>query len=186
MGSQKQTVTFEKGAHVVYPAHGIGRVADIETQEIAGFKLEFLVVEVPKGKLVLRIPRARVATSGLRPVMNAAQAEEVLAVLEGRARKSRTLWAKRAQDYEGKINSGDPVALAEVVRDLSRAADDAASYSEKAIHETAVERLVSELAIALDVTETEAGRRVEEHLARRPKRGGAETEADGEADAAAA
>jgi CarD family transcriptional regulator len=184
MASQKQTTAFAKGDRVVYPAHGVGLVADVVEQEVAGFKLELLVIEIPRSKMVLRIPRAKVASSGLRPVMSKAQAEDVLSALEGRARRSKALWSRRAQDYEGKINSGDPLALAEVVRDLSRAADDAASYSEKTIHEAAVERLAAELACALDVTETEAGRRIEQHLAKRPSRAGQEP--DGEAEAAAA
>lgn len=186
MGSQKQ-VAFEKGMTVVYPAHGIGKVAEIEHQEIAGFKLELLVVEIPRSKMVLRIPRAKVASSGLRPVIGKAEAQAVLSLLEGRARRSRSLWSKRAQDYDAKINSGDVTALAEVVRDLSRApGTEDASYSEKTIHENALERLTAELAIALDLTASEVDSLIARHLAKRPTRGGPESDANDETDAAAA
>lgn len=181
MGTQKQATTFAKGMAVVYPGHGIGRVTGIETQELAGFTLELLVIELARNKMVLRIPKAKVASSGLRAVVSPERAREILGMLEGRARRSRALWSRRAQDYENKINSGDIAALAEVVRDLSRAAGDEASYSERTITETATERLVAELAQALDVTETEAGRLVATHLGNRPGRGAAEADAESEA-----
>ncbi len=175
---------LSKGDTVVYPAHGVGKVADVETQEVAGLKLELLVLTFAKERMTVRVPRARVKSSGLRRVVDADGAAKVLDILGGRGRRSRGLWSRRAQEYEGKINSGDIASLAEVVRDLYRSSTaEAASYSERGIYENAFARLVSELAVALDKTETEAASLAEARMAARKPAAGAQDD-DAEAEAA--
>lgn len=184
MGSTKAaTHDFAADDAIVYPAHGVGKVVSIEETEVAGYKLELLVLHFAREKMTVRVPRAKVATSGLRKVVTAQEAERVLGMLSGRAKRSRGLWSRRAQDYEGKINSGDLASLAEVVRDLHRAAGDTGSYSERNIYESAFARLVGELAVALDRSETEAAAMAHDKLGQRV-RGGATDEDEPEAEAA--
>src|SRR6476620_440834 len=109
---------FRTNEYVVYPAHGVGRITAIEEQEIAGFKLELFVVAFDKDKMVLRVPTAKAASVGMRKLAEADQIQKALTTLTGRARIKRTMWSRRAQEYEAKINSGDLIAVTEVVRDL--------------------------------------------------------------------
>lgn len=161
-------LSFEVGQKVVYPAHGVGTVDAVEEQEIAGFKLELVVLRFEREKMVLRVPMAKVASSGLRPASDRKEAEATLGLLSGRAKKSKAIWARRAQDYETKINSGAIASLAEVVRDLYRPDGvEPASFSERSILENAMARLCGELAVSLDVTETEAEIRVVSALGKR-------------------
>ena len=111
---------FKPGEYIVYPAHGVGQVTTIEEQEIAGFKLELFVVSFAKEKMTLRVPVAKAASVGMRKLSDPAMIEKALEVLTGRARIKRTMWSRRAQEYEAKINSGDIIAVSEVVRDLYR------------------------------------------------------------------
>ena len=144
---------FKTGEAVVYPAHGVGRITAIEEQEIAGFKLELFVVSFEKDKMVLRVPTAKAASVGMRKLAEPAEMQKALDVLTGRARIKRTMWSRRAQEYEAKINSGDPVQIAEVVRDLHRnAGQPDQSFSERQIYEQALDRLAAELA-AIDRTD---------------------------------
>ncbi|MCA0400737.1 MAG: CarD family transcriptional regulator [Proteobacteria bacterium] len=162
---------FKPGEHIVYPAHGVGQVMAIEEQEIAGFKLELFVVSFAKEKMTLRVPVAKVASVGMRKLSDAAGIEKALEVLTGRARVKRTMWSRRAQEYEAKINSGDILAVAEVVRDLYRSeAQPEQSYSERQLFETALARLVDEVAAVDASTETEAMKRVEGSLSKSPRR----------------
>ena len=134
MSSKKTTQRegFKTGEHIVYPAHGVGRIMAIEEQEIAGFKLELFVVTFAKEKMTLRVPTSKVAAVGMRKLSTTAAIEKALEVLTGRARIKRTMWSRRAQEYEAKINSGDIIATAEVVRDLYRSeAQPEQSYSER-------------------------------------------------------
>ncbi|MFY8157022.1 MAG: CarD family transcriptional regulator, partial [Rhabdaerophilum sp.] len=125
----------------VYPAHGVGQVTAIEEQEIAGFKLELFVVSFTKEKMTLRVPVAKAASVGMRKLSEAPDLSKALDVLTGRARIKRTMWSRRAQEYEAKINSGDLIAVAEVVRDLYRSeAQPEQSYSERQLFETALAR----------------------------------------------
>lgn len=184
--STKKTMqrdVFKPGEFIVYPAHGVGQVTAIEEQEIAGFKLELFVVNFAKEKMTLRVPVAKVASVGMRKLSEAAAIAKAMEVLTGRARIKRTMWSRRAQEYEAKINSGDIIAVAEVVRDLYRSeAQPEQSYSERQLFETALARLVDEVAAVDGSTETEALKRVEASLAKGPRRARATDAAEPEAD----
>jgi CarD family transcriptional regulator len=178
---------FKTNEFVVYPAHGVGQILAIEEQEIAGAKLELFVINFMKDKMTLRVPTAKVANVGMRKLSEPALVKRALETLKGRARVKRTMWSRRAQEYEAKINSGDIVAIAEVVRDLFRSeSQPEQSYSERQLYEAALDRLSREIAVVQHVTETEAVKEIESQLAKSPRRGAkaeAEVEADGEAEA---
>jgi len=176
---------FKTNEFVVYPAHGVGQILAIEDQEIAGAKLELFVINFMKDKMTLRVPTAKVANVGMRKLSEPALVKRALETLKGRARVKRTMWSRRAQEYEAKINSGDIVAIAEVVRDLYRSeSQPEQSYSERQLYEAALDRLSREIAVVQHVTETEAVKEVESQLAKSPRRGAkTETEADVEGDA---
>jgi CarD family transcriptional regulator len=178
---------FKTNEFVVYPAHGVGQILAIEEQEIAGAKLELFVINFMKDKMTLRVPTAKVANVGMRKLSEPALVKRALETLKGRARVKRTMWSRRAQEYEAKINSGDIVAIAEVVRDLYRSeSQPEQSYSERQLYEAALDRLSREIAVVQHVTETEAVKEIESQLAKSPRRGAkaeAEVEADGDADA---
>jgi CarD family transcriptional regulator len=178
---------FKANEFVVYPAHGVGQILAIEEQEIAGAKLELFVINFMKDKMTLRVPTAKVANVGMRKLSEPALVKKALETLKGRARVKRTMWSRRAQEYEAKINSGDIVAIAEVVRDLYRSeSQPEQSYSERQLYEAALDRLSREIAVVQHSTETEAVKEIESQLAKSPRRGAkAEaTEADGETDEA--
>jgi CarD family transcriptional regulator len=180
---------FKTNEFVVYPAHGVGQILAIEEQEIAGAKLELFVINFMKDKMTLRVPTAKVANVGMRKLSEPALVKRALETLKGRARVKRTMWSRRAQEYEAKINSGDIVAIAEVVRDLYRSeSQPEQSYSERQLYEAALDRLSREIAVVQHVTETEAVKEIEGQLAKSPRRGAkaeTEVEADGDADAEA-
>jgi CarD family transcriptional regulator len=147
---------FHEGDHVVYPTHGVGMVVRIATEEIAGQKLELIHITFEENRMTLRVPTNKARTAGLRKLATRKLFDEALAVLKGKARIKRTMWSRRAQEYEAKINSGDPLAIAEVVRDLHRnAGQPDQSFSERQIYEAAMDRLAAELA-ALDKTDKPA------------------------------
>lgn len=179
---------FKTGEFVVYPAHGVGQILAIEEQEIAGAKLELFVINFIKDKMTLRVPTAKVANVGMRKLSEPGLVKRALETLKGRARIKRTMWSRRAQEYEAKINSGDIVAIAEVVRDLYRSeSQPEQSYSERQLYEAALDRLSREIAVVQHVTETEAVKEIEGQLAKSPRRGakaeaGAEADGDLEAD----
>jgi CarD family transcriptional regulator len=177
---------FKTSEFVVYPAHGVGQILAIEEQEIAGARLELFVINFMKDKMTLRVPTAKVANVGMRKLSEPALVKRALDTLKGRARVKRTMWSRRAQEYEAKINSGDIVAIAEVVRDLYRSeSQPEQSYSERQLYEAALDRLSREIAVVQHVTETEAVKEIEGQLAKSPRRGAkVETEggAEGEAD----
>jgi CarD family transcriptional regulator len=177
---------FKTNEFVVYPAHGVGQILAIEEQEIAGAKLELFVINFMKDKMTLRVPTAKVANVGMRKLSEPALVKRALETLKGRARIKRTMWSRRAQEYEAKINSGDIVAIAEVVRDLFRSdSQPEQSYSERQLYEAALDRLSREIAVVQHVTETEAVKEIEGQLAKSPRRGAkaeAEVEADADAD----
>ena len=137
---------FAEGDHVVYPTHGVGKVERIATEEIAGHKLELIHITFEENRMTLRVPVAKAKSAGLRKLATRKLFDEALAILKGRARIKRTMWSRRAQEYEAKINSGDPLAIAEVVRDLHRnAGQPDQSFSERQIYEAAMDRLAAEL-----------------------------------------
>ena len=143
----KGDTDFKEGDHVVYPTHGVGKVERIATEEIAGHTLELIHITFEENRMTLRVPVSRARSTGLRKLSTRKQFDEALSTLKGRARIKRTMWSRRAQEYEAKINSGDPVAIAEVVRDLHRnAGQPDQSFSERQIYEAAMDRLAAELA----------------------------------------
>jgi CarD family transcriptional regulator len=145
--------TFAEGDHVVYPTHGVGRVEKIAVEDIAGHRLELIHITFEENRMTLRVPVSKARTAGLRKLATRKIFDEAMAVLRGRARIKRTMWSRRAQEYEAKINSGDPLSIAEVVRDLHRnAGQPDQSFSERQIYEAAMDRLGAELA-ALDGTD---------------------------------
>jgi CarD family transcriptional regulator len=163
---------FRTGEAIVYPAHGVGRITAIEEQEIAGFKLELFVVAFEKDKMVLRVPTAKALTVGMRKLAEPNLIARALEVLTGRARVKRTMWSRRAQEYEAKINSGDLIAVTEVVRDLYRSeAQPEQSYSERQLYESALDRVVREISTVNKITETESLKLIEQSLAKSPRRG---------------
>jgi CarD family transcriptional regulator len=144
---------FAEGDYVVYPTHGVGKVERIVREDIAGHSLELIHITFEENRMTLRVPVTKARTAGLRKLATRKMFDEALAVLKGRARIKRTMWSRRAQEYEAKINSGDPIAIAEVVRDLHRnAGQPDQSFSERQIYEAAMDRLAAELA-ALDQTD---------------------------------
>ena len=158
-------IDFTTGDYVVYPTHGVGRIDAIETQSIAGMELKLIVIRFDKEKMTLRVPIEKAKASGLRKLSSRQQMDVALTTLKGRSRTSRAMWSRRAQEYEAKINSGDPVSIAEVLRDLHRnAGQPDQSYSERQIYEAALDRLARELA-AVEKTDREAAmQRLEEML----------------------
>ena len=147
---------FKPGDHVVYPTHGVGQVQGIEEMPVAGMSLKVIIVTFEENRMTLRVPVNKAASSGLRKLATDDHMAEALEVLRGRARIKRTMWSRRAQEYEAKINSGDPLAIAEVVRDLHRnAGQPDQSFSERQIYEQALDRLAAELA-AIDRTDKAA------------------------------
>ncbi len=140
-------VSFKKDQFIVYPAHGVGRVTGIEQEVIAGFDIEVYVVSFEQEKMTLRVPTAKAAVSGMRALSNENILKDAFTTLKGRARIKRTMWSRRAQEYEAKINSGDLILVAEVVRDLHRTdAQPEQSYSERQLYESALDRMVREVA----------------------------------------
>ncbi|WP_371819191.1 CarD family transcriptional regulator [Roseococcus sp. SDR] len=140
-------VEFKAGDHVVYPTHGVGTVQGIEVIEVAGMDHHMIVVTFEENRMTLRVPVNKVPTAGLRKLFTQKEFEAAIDTLKGRARIKRTMWSRRAQEYEAKINSGDPIQIAEVVRDLQRnAGQPDQSFSERQIYEQALERLAAEYA----------------------------------------
>ena len=175
MPSNKKTTQrqgFKTNEFIVYPAHGVGQILAIEEQEIAGAKLELFVINFIKDKMTLRVPTAKIVSVGMRKLAEAPLVKRALETLKGRARIKRTMWSRRAQEYEAKINSGDIVAIAEVVRDLYRSeTQPEQSYSERQLYEAALDRLSREIAAVQRITETEAIKEIEGALAKGPRRG---------------
>ena len=138
---------FKPNEYIVYPAHGVGRVVEVETQEIAGTTLELYVIDFEKDKMKLRVPLVKVESVGMRKLSEKDLIEKGLKVLNGKARVKRTMWSRRAQEYEAKINSGDLISIAEVVRDLFRSdRQPEQSYSERQLYEQALDRMAREIA----------------------------------------
>jgi CarD family transcriptional regulator len=162
---------FKTGELIVYPSHGVGHIVAIEEQVVAGFKLELFVVSFEKDKMTLRVPTSKAATVGMRKLSEGAHIDKALEVLAGRARVKRTMWSRRAQEYEAKINSGDLISVCEVVRDLFRSDNQPEqSYSERQLYEAAVDRILREIAAVKKLTNTEALTLIEASLSKSPRR----------------
>jgi CarD family transcriptional regulator len=163
---------FKTNEFIVYPAHGVGQIIAIEEQEVAGFKLELFVINFVKDKMTLKVPLPKVLNGAIRKLAEPETAKKSLDTLTGRARIKRTMWSRRAQEYEAKINSGDLIAIAEVVRDLYRSdAQPEQSYSERQLYEAALDRMAREIAAVQRLTEIEALKVIDAHLQRGPRRG---------------
>ncbi len=161
----QQRFGFETNEYVVYPTHGVGRIVAIEEQEIAGCKLELFVINFEKDKMTLRVPTSKTQSAGMRKLSDEAVMLRALDTLRGRARVKRTMWSRRAQEYEAKINSGDLITIAEVVRDLYRSdTQPEQSYSERQLYEAALDRMAREIAAAQYVDESIAIKKVAEAL----------------------
>ena len=168
MSKSRKSQEFSPDDYVVYPAHGVGQIISIEEQEIAGINLELFVISFEKDKMTLRVPTAKATEVGMRSLSSPDVVSKALDTLKGKARVKRAMWSRRAQEYEQKINSGDLIAIAEVVRDLHRADDQREqSYSERQLYEAALERLTRELAAVQGMDERGAQQRVDEVLTAR-------------------
>ena len=148
--------------YVIYPSHGIGQILEIEKKEIAGQMLKMYVIEFEKEKMILRVPIEKTKEIGVRKVSTKNQLKEIFEILTGKAKIRRTMWSRRAQEYEAKINSGDIKLLTEVVRDLFRSdSQPEQSYSERQLYEAARERLSREVAVIEKTDEQKAVEKME-------------------------
>jgi CarD family transcriptional regulator len=185
----QQRLGFKTGEYIVYPSHGVGLIVAIEEQEVAGLTLELFVISFEQDKLTLRVPVAKIKSVGMRKLAEETLVAQALTTVTGRARVKRTMWSRRAQEYEAKINSGDLIAISEVVRDLYRSEEQPEqSYSERQLFEQAMDRMSREIAAVNRLTLTEAVQLIEKQLAKSPKRtkaADAEAEAEGDEEAAA-
>jgi CarD family transcriptional regulator len=158
-------IEFKAGDAVVYPAHGVGKIEGIETLSVGGMDVSLYSVSFEKDRMRLKIPVQKAGESGLRGLSSSNRLDDALTTLQGKAKAKRAMWSRRAQEYETKINSGDPVSIAEVLRDLRRPKDDTEqSYSERQIYQSALERLAREVAAIEKTTETDAASKLEEVL----------------------
>ncbi len=166
-----EKVEFVKGDYVVYPAHGVGEIEAVETQTIGGMEIKLYAIVFEKDRMRLKVPVFKAHASGLRRLSSTGRMQDALKTLQGRAQIRRAMWSRRAQEYETKINSGDPVSIAEVLRDLKRSNDDnEQSYSERQIYQSALERLAREVAALDKISETEAAERLENMIKGRRSR----------------
>ncbi len=161
---------FRTNEFIVYPAHGVGRISEIEQQEIAGASLELFVINFEQDKMTLRVPTSKLESVGMRKLSDDKTVKKALQILKGKARVKRTMWSRRAQEYEAKINSGDLISIAEVVRDLYRSeAQPEQSYSERQLYEAALDRMAREIG-AVEKTETDvAVTKIDDILAKSAK-----------------
>ena len=163
--AKREKPLFNPGDFVVYPTHGVGKVTSVEIQEVAGQKLKLFVISFDRDRMTLRVPVAKAETSGLRRLSSRKMMDNAMETLKGRARVKRTMWSRRAQEYEAKINSGHPISIAEVLRDLHRKAGQPdQSFSERQIFESARDRLAYELAAVEKIDIEEATEKLEELL----------------------
>jgi CarD family transcriptional regulator len=167
MATRKTRMGFKTGEYIVYPAHGVGRIVEIEQQEIAGTRLELFVISFERDKMTLRVPVSKIESVGMRKLSEPDVVTRAFKVLRGRPRIKRTMWSRRAQEYEAKINSGELIAVAEVVRDLYRnERQTEQSYSERQLYEAALERMAREIAMARKLDEAQAVRDIETELSK--------------------
>lgn len=184
MATAKKTTQrqgFRSGEFIVYPAHGVGQITAIEEQEVAGHKLELFVISFNQDKLTLRVPVAKITSAGMRKLADEQTIDRALRTVSGRARIKRTMWSRRAQEYEAKINSGDLIAISEVVRDLYRSDNQPEqSYSERQLYEAALDRMAREISAVNRISTTESVVLIEKYLAKGPRRGAKPEDAEHE------
>jgi CarD family transcriptional regulator len=148
---------FKENDHVVYPAHGVGVIQGIETQRVAGREFSVYVISFLIGKMILRVPVKNIERTGLRKLSTSSEIEKIVYTLTSKAQSSKGMWSRRAQDYETRINSGDILSIAKVVRDLNKNVDDPSrSYSERMIYEAALERVATEFSVVKNTSYKEA------------------------------
>ena len=163
--SKSKKYDFRPNEFVVYPAHGVGQIVTIEEQEVAGLVLELFVISFEKDKMTLRVPTNKAVEVGMRSLSSPDVVSKAMTTLKGKARVKRAMWSRRAQEYEQKINSGDLIAIAEVVRDLHRTDDQREqSYSERQLYEAALERLTREFAAVSGDDEATAQQQINDVL----------------------
>ena len=166
--SKSKKPDFRPNEYVVYPAHGVGQIVSIEDQQVAGISLELFVISFEKDKMTLRVPTNKAIQIGMRSLSSPDVIMKAMTTLKGKAKVKRAMWSRRAQEYEQKINSGDLIAIAEVVRDLHRSDDQREqSYSERQLYEAALERLTREVAAVDNGDEAAATKRVDDVLVSR-------------------
>ncbi|MBI1274296.1 MAG: CarD family transcriptional regulator [Alphaproteobacteria bacterium] len=162
MASKADKVEFKKGDYVVYPAHGVGRVEGVENFAIAGASVSLYSIMFEQDRMRLKVPVGKAKTAGLRRLSSKDRIRDAMGTLQGKVKVRRVMWSRRAQEYEAKINSGDPVSIAEVVRDLHRGTEQPEqSYSERQIYQAALERLARELAAVEKTDQTKAAEKIE-------------------------
>lgn len=165
MDSEVSKVDFQINDFVVYPSHGVGRIVNEEVQNVAGFELKMYVLTFDKDKMTLKVPKDKIASTGMRKLSSTNTIGKALQVISGKAKVKRAMWSRRAQDYEQKINSGELILIAEVVRDLHRNDEQREqSYSERQLYEAALERLTREIAAVDGVEEKTAQKKVDKVL----------------------
>ena len=161
--ARKSETAFEEDDFVVYPTHGVGRILGTEERDVGGTMMEMLAVRFEHDRMTLRVPMEKAKSLGLRTLSSKKQMEQAITTLQGKARVRRTMWSRRAQEYETKIKSGDPVSIAEVVRDLHRRTNQAEqSYSERQMYQAALERLAREFAAIEKIDQEAAASKLEE------------------------
>ena len=161
----KKKTDFKVNDFVVYPAHGVGRIVAIDEEVVAGLSVEFYVVDFEQEKMKLRVPTNKAVAVGMRSLSNAETVKSAINTLKGRARIKRTMWSRRAQEYEAKINSGNLISIAEVVRDLYRSSDQPEqSYSERQLYESALDRMAREVAAVQNIDAEAAVSQLESSL----------------------
>ncbi len=166
--TKSKKLEFRPNDYIVYPAHGVGQIVSIEEQEVAGYKLELFVITFEKDKMTLRVPTHKAIDIGMRSLSSPDVIDQAMKTLKGKAKVKRAMWSRRAQEYEQKINSGDLISIAEVVRDLHRTDDQREqSYSERQLYEAALERLTREVAAVSGGDELLAAKQVDEVLTSR-------------------
>jgi CarD family transcriptional regulator len=166
--TKSKKLEFRPNEYVVYPAHGVGQIISIEEQEVAGIELELFVISFEKDKMTLRVPTNKATEVGMRSLSSPDVIDQAMKTLKGKAKVKRAMWSRRAQEYEQKINSGDLISIAEVVRDLHRTDDQREqSYSERQLYEAALERLTREVAAVADGDEILAAKKVGDVLTSR-------------------
>ncbi len=158
---------FRTSEYIVYPSHGVGKILAIEEEEIAGLKLELFVIHFEQDKMTLRVPTSNFDSVGMRKLSEEDIVKKAMTTLKGKARVKRTMWSRRAQEYEAKINSGDLVSIAEVVRDLYRSeTQPEQSYSERQLYEAALDRMAREIAAIENIEEGIAVQKVTDTLSK--------------------
>ena len=166
--TKRRARSFRVNENVVYPSHGVGKIISIENQEIAGMTIEMFIIHVEPDNLTLSIPVKKCKEIGMRRLSTKEEIDNVMKILKGKAMPKKLMWSRRAQEYDQKINSGDIVQLAEVVRDLHRNDEQKEqSYSERQLFEKAIERLGREIAAVTGVSREEAGEKMQRVLTSR-------------------